>query len=71
MKLQHRILLIAYSLQGHINPALQFAKRLASTRAHVTFATTLYFHRHMLKNPPLPASPSPPSMKATTTITSS
>ncbi|KAL2332624.1 hypothetical protein Fmac_013837 [Flemingia macrophylla] len=51
---QHRFLLIAYPLQGHINPALQFAKRLASTGAHVTFATTLYFHRRMLNKSTTP-----------------
>ncbi|KAL2332625.1 hypothetical protein Fmac_013838 [Flemingia macrophylla] len=50
----HRFLLITYPIQGDINPAIQFAKRLASTGAHVTFATTLYFHRRMLNKPTTP-----------------
>ncbi|KAM3750078.1 hypothetical protein ACB098_04G010600 [Castanea mollissima] len=34
------ILLLAYPLQGHINPLLQFSKRLVSKGVRVTFVTT-------------------------------
>ncbi|KAF1875543.1 hypothetical protein Lal_00006171 [Lupinus albus] len=43
----HHFLLIAYPAQGHINPALQFAKRLIHLGAHVTFSTTLHLHRRI------------------------
>ncbi|XP_061369162.1 phloretin 4'-O-glucosyltransferase-like [Gastrolobium bilobum] len=46
---QHRFLLIAYPIQGHINPALQFAKRLIGMGVHVTFATSVYNYRRMTK----------------------
>ncbi|XP_058093420.1 phloretin 4'-O-glucosyltransferase-like [Magnolia sinica] len=45
-------LLISFPAQGHINPTLQFAKRLARTGARVTFATTVSAHRRMLKYTP-------------------
>ncbi|KAI5653762.1 hypothetical protein M9H77_30949 [Catharanthus roseus] len=45
----HRFLLITLPVQGHLNPTLQLAKRLASTGAHVTFATTIY-GRNRLKS---------------------
>ncbi|XP_050372706.1 phloretin 4'-O-glucosyltransferase-like [Argentina anserina] len=39
---QHRFLLVTWPAQGHINPSLQFAKRLMSTTgADVTFVTAL------------------------------
>ncbi|OIW21963.1 hypothetical protein TanjilG_18161 [Lupinus angustifolius] len=41
----HHILIIAFPTHGHINPALQFAKRLIDLGAHVTFSTTLQMHR--------------------------
>ncbi|KAJ7979158.1 Glycosyltransferase [Quillaja saponaria] len=44
-----RFLIITYSAQGHINPGLQFAKRLISTGAHVTFVTTVFAERRMGK----------------------
>ncbi|KAH7521578.1 hypothetical protein FEM48_Zijuj07G0048200 [Ziziphus jujuba var. spinosa] len=39
-----RFLLIAFPVQGHINPSLHFAKRLISIGAHVTFVTALSAH---------------------------
>ncbi|CAJ1850080.1 unnamed protein product [Sphenostylis stenocarpa] len=47
----HRLLLITYPIQGHINPAIQFAKRFAASGVHVTFATSVYLHRRMLNKP--------------------
>ncbi|KAK9932975.1 hypothetical protein M0R45_020192 [Rubus argutus] len=45
---QHRFLLVTYPAQGHINPSLQFAKRLISTTgADVTFVTALSALRHI------------------------
>nr|AWU66062.1 UGT75L20 [Rubus chingii var. suavissimus] len=47
---QHRFLLVTYPAQGHINPSLQFAKRLISTTgADVTFVTALSAH-HRINN---------------------
>ncbi|GLT97718.1 hypothetical protein SLE2022_152670 [Rubroshorea leprosula] len=37
----HNILLIAFPLQGHINPTLQLAKRLANLGVRVTYMTTV------------------------------
>ncbi|RVW67418.1 Crocetin glucosyltransferase, chloroplastic [Vitis vinifera] len=51
---QHHFLIISLPLQGHINPALQFAKRLIRTGAHVTFAVSVSAHRRMPKDPTLP-----------------
>lgn len=46
-------LVVAFPSQGLINPALQFAKRLLHTGAHVTFATAGSAYRRMAKsNPP-------------------
>ncbi|KAJ4823845.1 hypothetical protein Tsubulata_036102 [Turnera subulata] len=45
-------LLVTYPAQGHINPALQFAKRLIRTGAHVTFATSLSARRRMKESLP-------------------
>ncbi|XP_018848545.1 crocetin glucosyltransferase, chloroplastic-like [Juglans regia] len=47
----HHFLLVIFPAQGHINPALQFAKRLIRLGAHVTFATTVAAHRRMNKSP--------------------
>ncbi|XP_070675650.1 phloretin 4'-O-glucosyltransferase-like [Malus domestica] len=45
---QHRFLLVTYPAQGHINPSLQYAKRLINTTcAHVTFVTSLSAHHHI------------------------
>ncbi|KAF3952940.1 hypothetical protein CMV_021563 [Castanea mollissima] len=40
MEGETHILLFAYPVQGHINPMLQFSKRLASKGLRVTFVTT-------------------------------
>uniref|UniRef100_A0A2N9FLF1 Glycosyltransferase n=1 Tax=Fagus sylvatica TaxID=28930 RepID=A0A2N9FLF1_FAGSY len=40
MERKTHILVIPYPLQGHINPMLQFSKRLASKGPRVTFVTT-------------------------------
>ncbi|OIV97469.1 hypothetical protein TanjilG_10993 [Lupinus angustifolius] len=45
-----RFLLITYPAQGHINPSLQFAKRLITLGVHVTFATTIHMQRCINKN---------------------
>ncbi|GKV28621.1 hypothetical protein SLEP1_g37642 [Rubroshorea leprosula] len=37
----HNILLIVFPLQGHINPTLQLAKRLANLGVRVTYMTTV------------------------------
>ncbi|KAL2332623.1 hypothetical protein Fmac_013836 [Flemingia macrophylla] len=50
----HRFLLITYPAQGHINPAFQFAKRLASTGAQITFLVSVYLHRRILKKFTIP-----------------
>ncbi|KAM7280173.1 hypothetical protein ACFE04_007307 [Oxalis oulophora] len=45
-------LIVTYPAQGHINPALQFAKRLIRLGARATFLTTLSAYRRM-NNPPI------------------
>lgn len=42
-------LVVTFPAQGHINPALQFAKRLIQHGAHVTFVTSVYANRRMSK----------------------
>ncbi|XP_050373426.1 phloretin 4'-O-glucosyltransferase-like [Argentina anserina] len=43
---EHRFIIVTFPAQGHINPSLQFAKRLIRiTGAHVTFVTSLSAHR--------------------------
>ncbi|XP_062109260.1 phloretin 4'-O-glucosyltransferase-like [Humulus lupulus] len=44
-----RFMVMTYPAQGHINPALQFAKRLASIGADVTFVLPLSAYRRMAK----------------------
>ncbi|XP_024628257.1 phloretin 4'-O-glucosyltransferase [Medicago truncatula] len=51
---RHRILLIPYPVQGHINPTFQFAKRLVALGAHVTLSTTLHMHNRLTNKPTLP-----------------
>lgn len=51
---RHRILLIPYPAQGHINPTFQFAKRLIALGAHVTLSTTLHMHNRLTNKPTLP-----------------
>ncbi|GAU18595.1 hypothetical protein TSUD_124260 [Trifolium subterraneum] len=52
---QHNFLIIAYPIQGHINPALQFAKRVINLGAHVTFTTTIYAYRRLVNKPTIPS----------------
>ncbi|CAK7342484.1 unnamed protein product [Dovyalis caffra] len=49
MGVQPQILLVTFPAQGHINPALQFAKRLVALGTHVTFATSISARRRMSK----------------------
>ncbi|KAJ4957159.1 hypothetical protein NE237_013942 [Protea cynaroides] len=46
---QLHFLVISFPAQGHINPALQFAKRLTRSEAQVTFLTSMSAHRRMTK----------------------
>ncbi|CAL0324929.1 unnamed protein product [Lupinus luteus] len=50
----HHFLIVAFPARGHINPALQFAKRLIDLGAHVTFSTSLQMHRHFSKKLTVP-----------------
>ncbi|TXG72670.1 hypothetical protein EZV62_001249 [Acer yangbiense] len=47
-------LLVVFPAQGHINPALQLAKRLLRMGAHVTYATTVSAQRRMMPTAPPP-----------------
>ncbi|XP_022964322.1 crocetin glucosyltransferase, chloroplastic-like [Cucurbita moschata] len=51
---RRRVLLISFPAQGHINPTLQFAKRLTRHLGHVTFVTSLSVYRRMPQIPTLP-----------------
>ncbi|XP_042515717.1 phloretin 4'-O-glucosyltransferase-like [Macadamia integrifolia] len=51
--LQVHFLVVSFPAQGHINPALQFAKRLTRIGAHVTFVTSISAHRRMTNTPTL------------------
>ncbi|MED6130802.1 hypothetical protein PIB30_003821 [Stylosanthes scabra] len=44
---RHHFLVVPYPVMGHINPALQFSKRLRSMGARVTLLTTLHMHRRI------------------------
>lgn len=45
-----RILIVSYQEQGHLNPALHLAKRLAAINGvHVTFLTSLSAYLRMAK----------------------
>ncbi|KAL0451976.1 UNVERIFIED_CONTAM: UDP-glycosyltransferase 75C1 [Sesamum latifolium] len=46
---RRHVLLVTFPAQGHINPSLQFAKRLIHMGIEVTFATTVYARRRMEK----------------------
>ncbi|CAK9167337.1 unnamed protein product [Ilex paraguariensis] len=46
---RRRILVVTYPAQGHINPSLQFAKRLIQTGMEVTFVTSLSARRRITK----------------------
>ncbi|KAG2726383.1 hypothetical protein I3760_01G109500 [Carya illinoinensis] len=50
MEKYRHILLVTFLAQGHINPALQFAKRLIRLGAHVTLATSISAYCRMTKN---------------------
>ncbi|XP_068666572.1 flavonol 7-O-beta-glucosyltransferase UGT74F1-like [Aristolochia californica] len=41
------VLVLPFPVQGHINPMLQFAKRLASKGVKVTLATTIFISKHV------------------------
>ncbi|GMN62865.1 hypothetical protein TIFTF001_031940 [Ficus carica] len=43
-----RSLLVVFPAQGHVNPALQLAKRLILIGCEVTFVTTIHAHRRMI-----------------------
>ncbi|GMN62863.1 hypothetical protein TIFTF001_031939 [Ficus carica] len=43
-----RFLLVVFPAQGHVNPALQLAKRLVLIGCDVTFVTTIRAHRRMI-----------------------
>ncbi|PIA35955.1 hypothetical protein AQUCO_03400091v1 [Aquilegia coerulea] len=45
---QNHYLLVTFPAQGHINPALQFAKRLTSTGGHITFVTSVHGQKRIL-----------------------
>ncbi|KAL5750669.1 hypothetical protein ACOSP7_025272 [Xanthoceras sorbifolium] len=45
------VLILPYPAQGHINPMLQFAKRLVSKGIRVTFVTTVYLSKTMHVDP--------------------
>ncbi|MCL7026552.1 hypothetical protein MKW94_011625 [Papaver nudicaule] len=47
---QNHFIVISFPAQGHLNPTLQFAKRLLRTGAHVTYVTTLSAHKRMLES---------------------
>jgi len=47
---QLHVLVVAYPAQGHINPLLQFAKRLALKNLMVTFVTTEESRKRMLQS---------------------
>ncbi|KAI3965526.1 hypothetical protein MKX01_029433 [Papaver californicum] len=47
---QNHFIVISFPAQGHLNPTLQFAKRLMRTGAHVTYFTTLLAHKRMLES---------------------
>ena len=52
---QHRFLLVTFPAQGHINPSLQFAKRLiCTTGADVTFVTAISAYRRIGNNLNIP-----------------
>ncbi|KAL9260157.1 Phloretin 4'-O-glucosyltransferase-like protein [Drosera capensis] len=46
---QPRFLLVTHPVQSHINPGLQFAKRLLRVGATVTFAAAISAHKRMTK----------------------
>ncbi|KAL3619939.1 hypothetical protein CASFOL_034851 [Castilleja foliolosa] len=51
---KRHVLLVTFPAQGHINPSLQFAKRLIDMGINVTFATSVYAQRRMAKTTAAP-----------------
>ncbi|CAL5214069.1 unnamed protein product [Lathyrus oleraceus] len=51
---RHRILLVPYPIQGHLNPAFELAKRLITLGAHVTISTTTHMLNRITNKPSLP-----------------
>lgn len=47
---QNHFIVISFPAQGHLNPTLQFAKRLLRNGARVTYFTTLSSHKRMLES---------------------
>ncbi|CAH2042793.1 unnamed protein product [Thlaspi arvense] len=52
MEENRRILLVTFPEQGHINPSLEFAKRLVKMGVEVTFVTTSFALNRMAKRAP-------------------
>ncbi|KAI4304589.1 hypothetical protein MLD38_040076 [Melastoma candidum] len=48
------VLIVPYPAQGHINPMLQFSKRLAARGIRATLATTIYLAKSMHVDPTAP-----------------
>ncbi|XP_052292726.1 phloretin 4'-O-glucosyltransferase-like isoform X5 [Citrus sinensis] len=48
---QPHFLLLTFPIQGHINPSLQFARRLTRIGTRVTFAIAISAYRRMANNP--------------------
>ncbi|KAL8201685.1 hypothetical protein R6Q57_010832 [Mikania cordata] len=53
---QPHFLLVTYPAQGHINPALQFAKQLTRLGVKLTFTITVSAYRRMTKSNQIPQS---------------
>ncbi|GJR18541.1 crocetin glucosyltransferase, chloroplastic-like protein [Tanacetum coccineum] len=51
---QPHFFIVTYPAQGHINPAIQFAKRLIPLGVKITFSTTVSAYRRMSKSGGLP-----------------
>ncbi|KAH7521568.1 hypothetical protein FEM48_Zijuj07G0047200 [Ziziphus jujuba var. spinosa] len=47
---QRRYIIVPFPAQGHINPSLQFSKRLIGTGAEVVFVIPISVHRRIMKN---------------------
>lgn len=45
------VLILSYPMQGHINPILQFAKRLVSKGVEATLVTTVFLSKSLFTNP--------------------
>ncbi|XP_043719824.1 phloretin 4'-O-glucosyltransferase-like [Telopea speciosissima] len=50
MEQQRHFLLVTFPAQGHINPSLQFAKRLITIGVQVTFTTSISAYRRIMSN---------------------